>query len=69
MCAAFWSMQVFKFWLDVMTIPWKMTAATAPVADSMQVVVAAVSDPVTVAKLDPIHAEDIPNMVSALRPI
>jgi hypothetical protein len=30
---AFWPMQAMVFWLDVLTLPWKMVMA--PVADSM----------------------------------
>jgi hypothetical protein len=35
---AFWPMQAFVFWLDVMMLPWKM--AIAPLADSTEVAAA-----------------------------
>jgi hypothetical protein len=38
---AFWPMHAFVFWLDVMTLPWKM--AMAPVVDSMTEVAVATS--------------------------
>lgn len=61
MCA-YWSL-VYRFWLESMMMPLKLSVMTAPVADSLQEAVAVASDPKAVAKLDPIHSEDIPNIV------
>jgi len=53
---AFWPMQAFVFWADVLMIPWKMLMA--PVADSMKEAVA-VTNPAAVAGLDPVSPEEI----------
>lgn len=65
MCT-YWSL-AYKFWLEAMMMPLKMSMMTAPVADSMQEAVAIASDPKAVAKLDPIHADDIPNILPGPR--
>ena len=53
---AFWPMQVFLFWADVLMLPWKMMMA--PVADSLNVAAAATS-PAATAGLDPVSAKEI----------
>ena len=53
---AFWPMQAFVFWLDVLMLPWKMMMA--PVADSMTEATAA-TDPAAVAALDPVSPQEI----------
>ena len=53
---AFFPMQAFVFWLDVLMLPWKMLMA--PVADSMNEVSAA-TDPAAVAGLDPVSPKEI----------
>jgi hypothetical protein len=53
---AFFPMQAFVFWLDVLMLPWKMMMA--PVADSMQEVTAA-TNPAAIAGLDPVSPEEI----------
>ena len=52
---AFWPMQAFVFWLEVLTLPWKMVMA--PVAD-MQEITAAVN-PAALAGLDPVSPKEI----------
>ncbi len=54
---AFWPMQAFMFWADVLMLPWKMLMA--PVADSMKEVAAATSDPAAIAGLDPASPGEI----------
>lgn len=53
---AFWPMQAFVFWLDVLMLPWKMMAA--PVADSMEKATSAI-DPAAMAALDPVSSKEI----------
>ena len=53
---AFWPMQAFVLWLDVMMLPWKMMMA--PVADSMTELTAA-THPAAAAGLDPVSSEEI----------
>ena len=53
---AFWPMQAFVFWADVLMLPWKMLMA--PVADSMKEAVA-VTSPAALAGLDPVSPKEI----------
>jgi hypothetical protein len=53
---AFFPLQAFAFWIDVLMIPWKMMMA--PVADSMKEAVAA-TDPAALAGLDPVSPVEI----------
>ena len=53
---AFWPMQAFVFWADVLMLPWKMMMA--PMADSMNVTAAATS-PAATAGLDPVSPGEI----------
>ena len=53
---AFWPMQAFVFWLDVMMLPWKMMME--PVSDSMTELTAA-TQPAAAAGLDPVGPEEI----------
>ena len=53
---AFWPMQAFVFWADVLMLPWKMMMA--PVADSLNVAAAATS-PAATAGLDPVSPKEI----------
>ena len=53
---AFWPMQAFVFWADVLMLPWKMMMA--PMADSMNVTPAATS-PAATAGLDPVSPGEI----------
>ena len=53
---AFWPMQAFVFWADVLMLPWKMMLA--PAADSMNVAAAATSLAAT-AGLDPVSPQEI----------
>ena len=53
---AFWPMQAFVFWADVLMLPWKMTMA--PVADSLNVAAAATS-PAAMVGLDPVSPKEI----------
>lgn len=53
---AFWPMQAFVFWADVLMLPWKVLMA--PVADSLKEA-AAVTDPAAVAGLDPASPMEI----------
>ena len=53
---AFWPLQEFVFWCDVLMLPWKMLAA--PVADSLNEAVAAASPAATVG-LDPVSSREI----------
>ena len=50
---AFWPMQAFVFWLEVVMLPWKMVMA--PVADMQEVAV----NPAAVAGLDPVSPKEI----------
>ena len=52
----FGPMQVFVFWFDLLTLPWKMMMA--PVADSLTEAAAA-TDPAAAAGLDPVSPEEI----------
>ena len=53
---AFWPMQAFVFWADVLMLPWKMMMA--PTASSMNVAVAA-STPAATVGLDPVSPKEI----------
>jgi hypothetical protein len=53
---AFWPMQAFVFWADVLMLPWKMMMA--PAADFMNVAAAAKS-PAATAGLDPVSPKEI----------
>jgi len=53
---AFWPMQAFVFWADVLMLPWKMMMA--PVADSLKEAVAA-TNPAATAGLDPVSPNEI----------
>ena len=53
---AFWPMQAFVFWVDVLMLPWKMLMA--PVADSLKEA-GAVTDPAAIAALDPVSPREI----------
>ena len=53
---AFWPMQAFVFWADILMLPWKMMMA--PVADSLKEAVAATSPAATVG-LDPVSPDEI----------
>jgi hypothetical protein len=53
---AFWPMQAFALWLDVVMLPWKMTMA--PIADSLAETAAA-SDPAPAVGLDPVSPQEI----------
>ena len=50
---AFWPMQAFVFWLEVLMLPWKMVMA--PVADMQEAAV----DPAALAGLDPVSPKEI----------
>ena len=52
----FGPMQVFVFWFDLLTLPWKMMMA--PVADSLTEGAAA-TNPAAAAGLDPVSPEEI----------
>jgi len=60
---AFWPMQAFVFWLEVLMLPWKMV--TTPVAD-MQGVRAAVN-PAALAGLDPVSPKEIDTSATDFR--
>ena len=53
---AFWPMQAFVFWADVLMLPWKMMMA--PVADTMNAAAAATS-PAATTGLDPVSPQEI----------
>ena len=53
---AFWPMQAFVFWADVLMLPWKLMMS--PVADSLKEATAA-TDPAAVAGLDPVSSREI----------
>jgi hypothetical protein len=53
---AFWPMQAFVFWADVLMLPWKMLMA--PVADSMKEAVT-VTNPAATVGLDPVSPNEI----------
>jgi hypothetical protein len=52
----FWPMHALVFWLDVMTLPWKM--AMAPVVDSMTEVAIATS-PAALTAIDTPSSQEI----------
>lgn len=62
---AFWPMQAFVFWSDVLMLPWKMMMA--PAADSMKEAVAA-TNPAAIAGLDPVSPEEIGTSATDFRP-
>jgi hypothetical protein len=53
---AFWPMQAFVFWADVLMLPWKMMMA--PVADSLNVAAAATSPACVYRKPKPCGSGD-----------
>jgi len=53
---AFWPMQAFVFWADVLMLPWKIMMA--PVAESLNMAEAAAS-PAAAAGLDPVSPKEI----------
>jgi hypothetical protein len=53
---AFWPMQAFVFWADVLMLPWKMMMALG--ADSLNVAASATS-PAATAGLDPVSPKEI----------
>jgi hypothetical protein len=54
---AFWPMQAFVFWADILMLPWKMLMMS-PVTDSLKEAVAATSPAATVG-LDPVSPNEI----------
>jgi len=60
---AFWPMQAFVFWADVLMLPWKMMMALG--ADSLNVAASATS-PAATAGLDP--PQGIGTTATDLRP-
>ena len=54
---AFWPMQAFVFWADVLMLPWKMMMA--PVADSLNVAVAGTNPAARAGRLSPVSPKEI----------
>jgi len=64
---AFWPMQAFVFWADVLMLPWKMMMALG--ADSLNVAASATS-PAATAGLDPVSPKEsvLPRLICGRTP-